>query len=501
MRVLTREEIRAVEARAFDGLFTEAQLMLRAGEACAEKMLKVYGAEMEKSRVGVVCGNGKNAGDGFVIARFLREHGADAFIVLADEAPVLSEPKQYFDEAVKAGVEVFDFNSADLNVEFLVDCIFGIGFHGEPRAPFDKVFDAVNASGAKVIAVDTPSGTDATTGEAVKAVKADLTIAISTLKFAHVLPPANDYCGKTLTVQIGIPEECYTEPYVHTITKKDVRASFPKVNVNANKGTFGHLLSVCGSYKMPGAAVFCAKGAVRCGVGLVKCVFPKSAYQFIAPSLLQPIFEPVTENEEKTISMGALTGIIEQLKWASAVVIGCGLGVNDDTAVVVNQVLKECKVPILIDADGINCLSENINILQDINIPVVLTPHPGEMARLSGKTIAEIQSDRIGVAKEFARRFGVVLVLKGANTVVTDGDSVFVNTNGNTGMAMGGCGDLLSGMIGAFLARGMKALDAAKAGVYIHGLCGDITARELSKTGMTVEDMAQLLGALMSEFE
>lgn len=501
MRILTRDEIRAVENRAFDGLFTEAQLMEQAGLACADKMLALYGDQMKGQPVAVVCGNGKNAGDGFVIARRLRAAHVPAYIVLADQAPTLPEPLAYYNAAVEDGVEVRSFSNEAVHAPFVVDCVFGIGFHGALRAPFDTVFAAINDSGATVIAVDTPSGTDATTGAAEQAVRADLTIAISTLKYAHVLPPSNGLCGKTVVVNIGIPESCYREPYAHTVTKKEVQAALPKLNKNANKGSHGHLLQICGSYRMPGAAVICAGGALRTGVGLLKCVCPKSAYPLLAAHLTQPIFEPVTENEQKTISMGALTGILEDLPWADAVVMGCGLGVNDDTSVLVSQVLKECKKPVLLDADGINCLSESITILQDIHTPVVLTPHPGEMARLCGKTVERVQADRVGTAVDFARRYGVILVLKGADTVITDGEQVCMNRTGNPGMAMAGCGDLLSGMIGSFLAQGLEPLAAAKAGVYIHGLCGDITARELSARGMTVADMTELLGALMSEFE
>ena len=404
MRILTRDEIRAVENRAFDGLFTEAQLMERAGLACADKMLALYGDQMKGQPVAVVCGNGKNAGDGFVIARRLRAADVPAYIVLADQAPTLPEPLAYYNAAVEDGVEVRPFSNEAVHAPFVVDCVFGIGFHGAPRAPFDMVFAAINDSGATVIAVDTPSGTDATTGAAEQAVRADLTIAISTLKYAHVLPPSNGLCGKTVVVNIGIPESCYREPYAHTVTKKEVQAALPKLNKNANKGSHGHLLQICGSYRMPGAAVICAGGALRTGVGLLKCVCPKSAYPLLAAHLTQPIFEPVTENEQKTISMGALTGILEGLPWADAVVMGCGLGVNDDTSVLVSQVLKECKKPVLLDADGINCLSESITILQDIHTPVVLTPHPGEMARLCGKTVERVQADRVGTAVDFARR-------------------------------------------------------------------------------------------------
>lgn len=255
MRILTRDEIRAVENRAFDGLFTEAQLMERAGLACADKMLALYGEQMKEQPVAVVCGNGKNAGDGFVIARRLRANDVPAYIVLADQAPTLPEPLAYYNAAVEDGVEVRSFSNEAVHAPFVVDCVFGIGFHGAPRSPFDTVFAAINDSGATVIAVDTPSGTDATTGAAEQAVRADLTIAISTLKYAHVLPPSNGLCGKTVVVNIGIPESCYREPYAHTVTKKEVQAALPKLNKNANKGSHGHLLQICGSYRMPGAAV------------------------------------------------------------------------------------------------------------------------------------------------------------------------------------------------------------------------------------------------------
>ena len=217
--------------------------------------------------------------------------------------------------------------------------------------------------------------------------------------------------------------------------------------------------------------------------------------------LVQPVFSPVSENEEKTLSIGSLNRITEELEWADCVAIGCGLGKNDDTQVIVNQVIRSSEVPVVLDADGINSILLNIDVLKNAHAPLVLTPHPGEMARLIGASVAQVESDRIRIAKQFAAENSCVLVLKGANTVVTDGNSVFVNVTGNPGMAMGGTGDMLTGMIGSFIAQGMDCYSAAKCAVYIHGLCGDITAQEISTRGMTIEDMLDLLGALMSEFE
>ena len=217
--------------------------------------------------------------------------------------------------------------------------------------------------------------------------------------------------------------------------------------------------------------------------------------------LIQPIFKPVCENESKTISIGAMNDVTESLNRADAVAIGCGIGNNDDTQVVTAQVIKSSLVPVVLDADGINSMVPFIDIIKDKKAPLVITPHPAEMARLIGESTEYVQSNRIAAAKAFAEENDCVVVLKGANTVVTDGRQVFVNTTGNAGMAMGGTGDMLTGMLTSFIAQGLSPLQAAKSAVYIHGLCGDITAEELSQRGMTVDDMLSLLGALMSNFE
>ncbi|MCD7873260.1 MAG: NAD(P)H-hydrate dehydratase [Clostridiales bacterium] len=501
MRILTAEQIKNAENKAIEKYFSESELMKRAGVRCTEKIIKYYGKIINGNKVSVICGNGKNAGDGFVIANELCKFGAKAEIVLADKMPVISEPLLYFNEAVRNKVKVIDFRDAELNGKLIVDCIFGIGFHGAPNQQFSDIFSLINNSGIPIISIDTPSGTNASVGCVENAVKADLTIAVSTLKYCHILPPANGYCGKTVVVNIGIPDDCYVEEYIYSITKSFVKSCFKPAEKNSNKGTNGTLTNICGSYRMPGAAVLCAKAALKTGVGLLRCVFPKSTYYLIASHLIQPIFLPVSENENKTFSIGALNDIIDAVKSSDSAAVGCGMGCNDDTRVIVSQIIKESVSPVIIDADGINSLVGNIDVLRDAHSRIVLTPHPGEMARLIGKSVSFVQQNRIETAKNFAKEFGVITVLKGANTVVTNGDEVFVNTTGNPGMAMGGTGDMLTGMIGSLAAQGMELFSAAKCAVYIHGLCGDITANEISQRGMTADDMLELLGALMSEFD
>lgn len=500
MVILTADEIRAVEQKCFAEYSTEAQLMLRAGTACFKAMTDKY--NMRDGSVSVLCGNGKNAGDGFVIARLLCAYGASAKIVICDNRPSISEPLMYFNQALSSGVEVVDYSAECLDADFVVDTMFGIGFHGEARAPFDAIFSDLKKCSATVISVDTPSGADATTGEVCEnCVNADFTIAISTLKYCHILPPANAFCGSIMVVDIGIPEECYNGNYAQTITYDFVKEIMPVVDKNANKGSLGHQLNICSSYKMFGAGVIATRAALRTGVGLVKLTLPEGAYPLVAAHLTQPIFNPVPQADDGTISVDAVPDVIKDLGWADSIVIGCGMGCSSGTAAVVNEVLKNAKCPVILDADGINSILLHISILKEIKVPVVLTPHPGEMARLLSKSVSEVQANRINAAKSFAAEFNIVLVLKGANTIVTDGERVFVNVTGNPSMAMGGTGDMLSGMIGSFVAQGVNPFDAAKAAVYIHGYCGDKCAVELSHRGMTVDDMTDRLSTLMSDFE
>lgn len=498
MRILTTEQIRRVESLCFERYYNEAELMLKAGNACADAIIARYGDDLVNADISVLCGGGKNAGDGFVIARRLFCFGANVQIVLCAGEPTIAEPIKYYNEAVDSRVPVVNYSDEHTVCNFIVDCMFGIGFHGEPRAPFDRIFKTVAESDAEIIAIDTPSGTNSATGETcTNCVRADFTIAISTLKMAHVLPPANAHCGDVETVYIGIPEDCYEEEYIETITEDDVKSYFTKRDKNANKGSFGHQLNICGSYTMFGAAVIASNAAIRSGAGLVKLMIPESAYPLAAAHLTQPVFKPCKANQQGTFSADVVKDFDAEKEWADSIVLGCGIGNNDDTRILCNHILKNAECPVIIDADGINCLSQCINMIKDIKVPAVLTPHPGEMARLTSKTVAEIQQDRLNIAKNFARENKIVLVLKGANTIVTDGKSVFVNTTGNPALAMGGTGDMLSGMIGAFVAQGIEPFNAAKAAVYLHGLCGDIAAEKISMRGATVSDMTELLGILM----
>lgn len=272
--------------------------------------------------------------------------------------------------------------------------------------------------------------------------------------------------------------------------KNIVKRALPKRPDDANKGTVGTLLSICGSYGMAGAAVLAGKAALRCGIGLEKLALPKSIYPIAAQNILESVFLPLSETGEGRISSKNIPFLLSEAKKSTAVLLGCGLSVCDDTRELVYSFIENCETPMTLDADALNCVAENPGILKRRKAEIIITPHPGEMARLCSSTAKEINSDRVNFAKSFAEKYGVVTMLKGAGTIIASpGGRVLLNTTGNSGMATGGSGDVLAGMTAALLAQGKTAFDCAAAAVYLHGLAGDLAAEKLGKISMLPSDI------------
>lgn len=504
----------AAECNAVERGISFPQLMENAGTACAKLIKKHFCITAEKPQnILVVCGKGKNGGDGFVIARRMREYGCDVKIMLACGEPKDEISKNMFSLAEIMGIDILNYNSnltlLKTHIEkadIIVDAVFGTGFCGALNQPLSVLAKAVNSSDAKTVSIDVPSGTNCDSASVDGTVfKADMTIAISAYKPIHVFKPFNAFCGRTVVADIGMIESDFAKldsVTCFTLDSKDIKKMLPKRKSVSNKGTYGRALLVCGSMKMTGAAALATGGALRTGAGLVTLAFPQSAYPAIAPKLTEPLFLPLESNFEGTFAVSALGGIAEAAKNATAVLIGCGLGFNKDTSRVVQGAVKEIKSPMIIDADGINALSTNIDILKEAQAPVILTPHPGEMSRLCGKSIPEILANPVATAYEFAKEHGVTVVLKGANTVVCDPhNAAYVNTTGNAGLARGGSGDLLAGMTVSLVAQGMKPFDAAVCAVYLHGLAADAVAAKTSMRGMLPSDVLEALPVLFSKFE
>lgn len=282
----------------------------------------------------------------------------------------------------------------------------------------------------------------------------------------------------------------------------DIEKNFPRRKKETHKGSYGRLLCICGSVGMAGAAVLSANSAMRCGVGIVNIALPKSIYDTVASQLAEPIFTLLTENKSGTITFDCMVSLSESFKESTACLIGCGLGYNEDTKKVVYKIIDEYKKPLVIDADGINAVSDNIDILKTAKSEIILTPHMGEMARLIGTSVKDIQVNKFEIAKEFAKDNNVILVLKDYETIIAlPNGEIFINKIGNPGMATAGSGDVLAGMISAFLAQGMSLEESAKCGVYLHALAGDKCANKLSQISMVSSDIIKELPSLFKSLE
>ncbi len=505
MNIYTCQQMKKIEENANSSGMSYITMMENAGKACFEEIIDIINTKT----VTVLCGRGKNGGDGFVIARYLNDANYKVRIILVCGEPKADEAVEMYRKIDTANISITNaVDSMSDAVEIIensgaiIDCIFGIGFKGELRSTALELAKAVNSLQKTVISVDMPSGLEGDNSSvSSEFVKADYTLAVTCKKPVHVLKPSADYCGEVRVVDIGFSKECYEIDSAFKIADSDfVKSSLIPRKSESNKGSYGKLLCVCGSRNMQGAAVLCANAAVKSGAGLVTCAFPDKAYSAIASKLTEPLMLPLADDEKGFLSENAIPEIFEKLETATAVVIGCGIGVTDGTKKVVHSVLKNADCPIIIDADGLNILSENIDILKTVSVPVVLTPHPGEMSRLLGKSITEIQADRIAACKELSDKTGAVVLLKGSNTVIAD-DEVYINTTGNAGLAKGGSGDVLAGMIGSFLAQGVLPFKSAVIGAYLHGFSADCLSRKFSLTGITPSMVVDYLPELFSNFE
>lgn len=499
MPVVECNEMRDIEKRAVENGCTYIGLMEKAGGSVAKLAEKII-SEKNINNIAVLCGKGNNGGDGFVIARLLSDK-CNISVILADGQPKTDDAKTNFN-LIPENVKIIEYTSKNNNYidviknsDMIIDAIYGIGFKGELNSEMKAIIDICNENeNAVKIAVDLPSGIVCDSGEIINGCfNADYTVTFTALKPLHILYPSMDYCGKIIVENVDIPEAVLSESkYIMQKTDEYIKMNpLKKQKKSAHKGSNGTLFALCGSYGMAGAAVLSGGAALRTGAGLVKMAIPKSIYELVSSKLTEAVFMPLQQTDDGIVSIEEFNKILyDVLENSTALLVGCGLGMNDDLYELVSLLVENSTKPIVLDADGINSICMNIDILKRAKAPVILTPHPGEMARLIGSDTKAVQSDRYGTARDFAMEYGVTLVLKGANTLIaTPKGDVYVNMTGNNGMARGGSGDVLAGMIASFLAQGMTAEKAAICGVYYHGLVGDLCADKYSARSMLPTDM------------
>lgn len=494
MIVITKDSMKKVEAAAYESGVTYTLLMQNAGNAAAEYIALTV-SPVGKTAV-ILCGCGNNGGDGFVIAKNLSEKGAKVTVVLT-ERPKTDDAELMFSKlpetvTVLKGEEGF---RAVFEADIIVDALFGTGLSRNIEGISANLIKIANESEALRFAVDIPSGAECDTGRMLgTCFRADYTMTFEAMKPCHILPPANAYCGKIKILSIGINSDIMsTAEAVASIIPEPI---FEKRDKNAHKGTYGTAFSLTGSYGMSGASVMSSLAALRSGVGIMKTACVEENYPVVATALPESVLVPC-ESEGGRYKITALDTMKRELETANAYLVGCGLGVSLDVAELVRKTALSSAVPVIIDADGINSVAKDIEFIKQMKAPLVLTPHPKEFSRISGWSVAEIESDRIGKAKSFAAEYGVWLVLKGANTVVATPDGeIFVNVSGNPGMATGGSGDVLAGIMLALLCRESSVTDAVLKAVRLHGDAADKAARKLGEIPLLPRDIIAELPSL-----
>lgn len=503
MRVVSAMTMQKAERLTIDNYgIPGLVLMETAGRACADLVDAEYGPGAGKSAV-IVAGKGNNGGDGYVIARCLLQKGwTISVFVLAKEASICGDAEKnllLLDSSIvrycpEPG-DLLPFRADFRSASVVVDALFGIGLSKDVTGIYAEAVEMINFSGRPVVAVDIPSGIAASTGRVLGvAVRADVTVTFAFAKLGHVVYPGRSYTGKLIPVDIGLPQEvAAAAEYFDYLDIETVGPLLKFRDRCGHKGNYGHCLIIAGSTGKTGAAALSAKSAVRAGSGLVSLAVPETLNPILEIKTTESMTLPLEDCGKGCLGEGNFAEILQAACGKDAVALGPGISSSTDTADLVRRLVSDCPVPMVLDADGLNAIAGYESILLRKKSPaIVLTPHPGEMSRLTGLSIASIEGDRIAVARDFAIRYAVYLVLKGAGTVIAAPDgSIAINGSGNPGMASGGMGDVLTGIIVSLLGQGYTARDACLLGVFLHGHAADLVAREKGEIGLTATDVLE----------
>jgi len=508
MKILSTTQMQEIDRQTIEEAgIPGVVLMENAGRGVAEEMLRRF-AGLSPCAL-VMAGKGNNGGDGYVIARHLLNRGWTVLtLVLSERTAILGDAATHLSALENCGGQV-DFVCTgaalqarlDVAGEFtvIVDALFGTGLTKPVAGIYRQAIDWLNSCSLPVVAVDIPSGIDASTGRILgAAVKATLTVTFAFAKIGQVSYPGAGLVGDLAIVDIGIPASVADRVASDCmlIDAKQSRQLLPVRSSEGHKGTFGHLLVVAGSTGKCGAAAMAAESGLRGGAGLVTLACPRSVQPVIASKLTEVMTAPVADFNGE-VSLQALDELLAMASDKQALAIGPGLGLGEEAAGLVRRLLQDTELPTVVDADGLTALCGHAHLLErQLDRQIVLTPHPGEMARLTGLTTADIQADRFNVARDFATRHNVVLVLKGARTLTASPEGrVHVNSSGHAGLASGGMGDVLTGLIGSLLAQGLTAFDAATLGVFLHGMAADRLRGAFGDAGLLATDIIRELPA------
>lgn len=478
-------------------------LMERAGYSAARFMEKELNCQ--NKQVVLLCGKGNNGGDACAAAHRLIQSCSHVTLILTDGQPVTRQANAMFEKLADTGAEIvsaaFDKNLVYRRIasaDFLVDGVFGTGFHGALDPDLQEILSACSQSAAVKVALDLPSGMEADTGRTAQGCfNADYTVVFGAYKKCHFAEQAGFSCGKIHLEEIGIPGEAYQVSGVEAYCTDEelVRSIIPRRQERCHKGEFGRALCLCGSLSMSGAAWLSASGALKAGAGLVTLAAPKSLAAALAGRLIEATYLPLPEDEDGFVTADGLDRLTGALPGKTAVLAGCGLGMTDGAACLIEALLMQEKVPVVLDADGLNLAARHKDKWKAHTCPLILTPHPGELERLTGEPEAVLRRDRRRQAEELARSWNAVAVLKGHETVICAPDGrCYYNFTGNPGLAKGGSGDLLAGLIVGLLAQGAEPAEAAAVGTWLLGTAADKAVGDSGEAGLLASETAQAVG-------
>jgi ADP-dependent NAD(P)H-hydrate dehydratase / NAD(P)H-hydrate epimerase len=513
MRILNADQMREADRRTIHDIgLASLVLMENAGRQVVAAIESLY-PDLGDRSVAIVCGKGNNGGDGFFVARTLQQRGVDVSVfVIGKVSEVKGDARVNLEILGRIGqnvVEVADETAWELHGteitghDLIVDAMFGTGLKAALTGFYETVVADLNEGGVPIVSIDMPSGMSADTCDLIgDAIEATVTVTLGAPKLPLILPPAESKSGEVVVADIGIPADVFEQlegPYIELLTREQMRPLIPARAVDAHKGDFGRVVVVAGSVGKAGAAALCAQGAMRSGAGLVTVASPRSCQPTIAAHAVEYMTEALDETPDGTVHFAAAAAVLAID--ADVIVAGPGLGRGEGVTTFVRELLDKYDGPLVLDADALNAFADEPSLLVGREgRDLIITPHPGEMARLVGCTVEDLQADRIGIATDFVKRHKLYLVLKGYRTlVVTPEGKVFVNPTGCAGMATGGTGDVLAGMIAGWLGQLLDAEAACCLAVYLHGSAGELADADNGEVSMTASDLVDHIGDAVLE--
>jgi hydroxyethylthiazole kinase-like uncharacterized protein yjeF len=509
MKILTAKQMQGVDKKAIEKLgIIGPILMENAGIQITNEMLKKFPL-IQDERIVIVAGKGNNGGDGFVVARHLFNRGCKPVVLLlAAKKALKGDAALNARIAGKIGITIREITSMRrwgankrtlLKATVVVDAVFGTGLTSPARGLYATVIQDINKSKAFKFAVDIPSGLSSDSFAIIgPCVRADLTVSLAAVKIAHVFPPAEECVGELKIGDISVPPYLLEDEKfkLEMVDKEKILPFFERRKKATHKGTYGNLLILAGSLGKTGAAVMAGKAALKMGAGLVTAGLPEICLPIVARSMMELMTEPLPETVKGTLSAEALPEILRLLEGKDALMLGPGISTHESTREMVFSLLPRIRIPVVLDADALNILALNSDLLKSLSQPAVITPHPGEFARLLKLSTKEVLDRRLELVPRFAKKYGIYVVLKGYRTLTSTPDGkTFINPTGNPGMATAGSGDVLSGMIASMIIQEKNVLDAILAAVYVHGLSGDIGAARIGEKSLTAGNIITYLPA------